>query len=259
MGILLRHYDRNFFDTKLAGSKDFAAALKALDARTHNRAPHWTNEDQGIFIRDNFQIISISPSAAAVALAHRELAGYVASFQDNRDLATPANPNHFSVALWIKWQNHRALLGADLQTTADEALGWMAVLATETFVSETNRAEVFKIPHHGAGNGHCEQIWDNRIEQHNPIAILTTHSSSGTPRKEDVNRILDYTSEAYCTTVPKTALVRRAPVVEGLMKLAGRNRRPKLQGAGRISLFWTDDGTVRVEVHGDAQRLRRVA
>ncbi len=117
---------------------------------------------------------------------------------ETRRRAVDQGPNDLSVATWVSVGDIAVLLGADLEERNDPHLGWAAVAALPALPNE--RAEIFKIPHHGSATGHHEGIWRERVVDH-AIAVLTPWSrSGGLPTEQDVARIGSFTENGYSTS-----------------------------------------------------------
>src|SRR5205807_10239936 len=110
------------------------------------------------------------------------------------------NPNNNSVVLWVEVGSAIALLGADLEVTADQNTGWVAIL--DASVRPFGRAEVFKVPHHGSQTGHDDRVWSEMLEP-NPHAVLTPYRAM-LPRDTDVSRICGLTSRGFITQAQST-------------------------------------------------------
>ena len=128
-------------------------------------------------------------------------------------LPTPRR-NHNAVVVWVRFEAQRVLLGSDLQETTDPHTGWTAVLNSELLPDQ--KAIVFKIPHHGSENAHCEAVWNEMVRDDNPVAILTTYGRgiSPLPKPSDIERLKSKTVQVYCTTVPTTRSPKRKRAVE---------------------------------------------
>ena len=139
------------------------------------------------------EVISLSPSDEAVTRALTEFGNLQPKVNTDRVRITSPERNHSAVVLWVKFNSIRALLGADLQETADTYTGWSAVL--KSVVLPDGKATVFKIPHHGSANAHSDDVWSQLIDKEEPIAIMTTYNRGKTPlpRDTDIERILQKT------------------------------------------------------------------
>src|SRR5262249_30630496 len=96
-------------------------------------------------------------------------------------------PNHVSVVTAILIGDQAMLFGSDLEEVGDPELGWSAIVALP---GRPQQAGMFKIPHHGSKNGHCEEVWDKMLIS-NPVAVLTPWRRR-LPTRDDVERILSF-------------------------------------------------------------------
>ena len=163
------------------------------------------------------KVTCLSPSNEAVTRSLRKLAGTWAKPGAPRQLAD-ADPNEFSVALWIEALDKVVLLGADL-LKGPMGCGWSGILSG--FIPAT-RASLFKVPHHGAPNADDAKVWDQLLEDE-PVALLAPYRAGSRPRPDtaDRRRICGRTSRAYITAAPaipapgKTVKAQRAGLGPG--------------------------------------------
>jgi hypothetical protein len=80
------------------------------------------------------------------------------------------NPNDLSVVTLVLIGDQGILLGADLEEPGDIELGWSAIVQLPERPKQ--RACVFKIPHHGSSNAHCQQVWEAMLHKH-PLSVVT--------------------------------------------------------------------------------------
>jgi hypothetical protein len=122
------------------------------------------------------------------------------------------SPNDISIAIHITIGDQAFLLGADLEECGDAELGWSAILADAE--RPKTQAQVFKIPHHGSENGHCEGVWTQMLVK-NPISIVTPwNRNKGLPTPTDVQRITALTHAAFCTSSSNGQRPKRTYSVE---------------------------------------------
>jgi hypothetical protein len=124
---------------------------------------------------------------AAVARDETNAPGYVPSLQ----------PNHASVVLWMEVGEHRLLLGADLEVTPYPETGWLAVFNSQVV---RDKAEVFKVAHHGSQNGDHTNIWSQLLIDR-PIAVVTPYRRGRQilPSAGDKDRLLAHSPNVYLT------------------------------------------------------------
>lgn len=201
------------------------------------------------------EVISLSPSDEAVTRALTEFGNLQPKVNTDRVRITSPERNHSAVVLWVKFNSIRALLGADLQETADTYTGWSAVL--KSVVLPDGKATVFKIPHHGSANAHSDDVWSQLIDKEEPIAIMTTYNRGKTPlpRDTDIERILQKTDRTYSTTVPKAAAPRRLNVVDKMLNEVVKNRRTINRATGHIRVRMSPPCAPSVDLYGYATQL----
>lgn len=107
--------------------------------------------------------------------------------------------NDLSVVLRVETEHFSLLLGADL-----EKRGWAAIL--ENMAGQSDKASVFKVPHHGSKSAHHPEVW-RRLLEPNPVAVLAPWQRAGRviPSARDVELILSHTEEAYITNMRPTS------------------------------------------------------
>lgn len=142
--------------------------------------------------------------------------------------AMPFDENDVSVALWVSVGDFRVLLGADLTTYADQNRGWGAIFSSP--VRLTGRADIFKIPHHGSKNAHCDAVWsDLVVASRSPWAALTTwNRGRKLPSPSDVNRLMSCPAKVHITSGLGRRLRQRPKMVENKI----RERGVRLTAAG---------------------------
>ncbi len=154
------------------------------------------------FSEHNFRssVRALSPSHHSVTRASRPLAETIAQQEATRKRLQTVDPNEFAVALWVDVGGRVIILGADL-TSGPAGCGWRAVLADH---APGSKAELFKVPHHGAPNAHHPGVWDNMLMA-NPLALIAPFRAGRNPRpsEDDINRILSLTNQAYITASPQ--------------------------------------------------------
>lgn len=208
---------------------------------------------------NSINVYALSPSDAAVLLAQLALADQSPQEKGTKRRLVAPSPNHASVALWIEIGDIRLLLGADLERTGEPSTGWAAVVTESKSVTE--RASVFKVPHHGSQNGHHDDVW-TKLLLPAPFALLTPfrHGRHLLPKPTDIHRIASLTPNAYVT-----APVRARPdhwrrrVVRDFVQAATKSIEPVYAGWGQVQLrrVIEDAGAAwRLQLFGDACGLQ---
>jgi beta-lactamase superfamily II metal-dependent hydrolase len=141
------------------------------------------------------RVLALSPSDRAIERAQRNLAEGSAKASQRRRLSA-TDPNEIAVALWIEVGSVAALLGADLLVGPDNC-GWKAVLSWHR---PTDKASLFKIPHHGSPNADLPAVWSQLLTD-DVVSLVAPFRLGVTPRPspEDAARIVSLSSSAYAT------------------------------------------------------------
>ncbi|MDP2815252.1 MAG: MBL fold metallo-hydrolase, partial [Rectinemataceae bacterium] len=182
-------------DRETSGVRELGRILRILVERNKNAPgsnsqPIKTQADHLLHRNGSCEVHAISPSPASINKAFAEIAQLWKHHAGCSNRLTVPKPqsNHNSIAIWVRWEDRRALLGADLEITNDPTTGWTAALGCQRFPD--GKASIFKIPHHGSPNGDSDDVWSELVEPKNPVVALTTFSCGATPRptKEDIRR-----------------------------------------------------------------------
>ena len=168
-------------------------------------------------------VTALSPSDRAVTKGLKAAGQLLPEpLRPKRRVASPSR-NDASVALWVDTGGQQVLLGADLETTSRDDMGWSAVVASRD--RPAGVASVFKVPHHGSSNGDHPEVWANLLEQ--PIAALTPYEGSNVslPTEEDQARIRSHASAAYLAGQGSRRPQRHTPSVERTLRETTVRRR----------------------------------
>lgn len=110
----------------------------------------------------------------------------------------PVNPNDISVAASLMVGGDSVLLGADLELRGAADRGWRAVLGSTVW--PRTHASLFKVPHHGSENAHCDEVWSELLLP-DALAMLAPYNRGrGIPKGSDVQRIMSLAPQSYSTT-----------------------------------------------------------
>ncbi len=146
-----------------------------------------------------------------------------------------------SVAVAIDVGGISALLGADLENSADDNRGWGAILTDKNL--PTNQSIIFKIPHHGSQNAHHAEVWQTLLCK-DPISIVTPWRRGGRelPTTSDVGRIRAHSPHAFMTSSTDAALskINRPQIV----------RRQLREMGARIERMYGTEGVIRIRNGG---------
>lgn len=164
-------------------------------------------------------IHALSPSSSAIQRGLRKLATAAATVQHagetKRRVTELDGPNQVSIALMIAVGSRTVLLGADLEEQGSPGGGWSAILESRTRAWE-EKADVFKVPHHGSSTGHHDGVWSDLVGG-DAIAIVAPKFGGpvSLPTNADRERIRSLSGTSYITTnSPRRRRQRRRNEVE---------------------------------------------
>jgi hypothetical protein len=212
--------------------------------------------DQTLLLPERI-VRTLTPSDKQFDLFLQQIAQLLPKPLQTKTRVPDQSPNNISVALHISIGDQAILLGADLEECGDPELGWSAiVLATEC---PSPKAQIFKIPHHGSANGHCDAVWRELLVP-NPMAIITPwNRNKGLPRPTDVSRISNLTHSGFCTSAGLQAIgpPRAHSVEKQIKETVGQIRATQMRtgwvrirnGGRRNSHMWS------IEISPDACAL----
>jgi len=206
------------------------------------------------------EVTSLSPSSESTLLAVAEFARLLP-----KD-AAPVNdirlgPNDAAVVLHVKVGERSVLLGSDLENRGDPRLGWRAIV--DSAERPQDRAEVFKVAHHGSQTGHEPNVWTDMLVP-DPCALLTPYRSLITPlpTEKDISRLASLTSKVFLTASPRTKEPpARSRTVEKIVKdsVLGRTVRESTVGHIRLRAPIYGHADWRVELFNGAYQITDVA
>lgn len=187
---------------------------RARKAATNRSIWRWADAGRTLFQRHEpfaTRIQSLSPSDNTRLKAMDEIGRSLIAGQD-KSIVPPAYPNYGSVALWVEVGDVRILLGADLENRPGSFEGWTAILDDPT-VRPKDKAELFKVPHHGSPDAHEPRVWGELLVER-PPALVSPWQWRGRerPQADDCQRICDLASELWATAPPQapdSALLER--------------------------------------------------
>ncbi len=233
--------------TQSSGAREFHDVLELLDKRSAgpgSSSPGWTVAERLLFKRrliderTESTVLSLSPSDASVTRAIQAIGRLLPQPGDSpRHLPAPS-PNDTAVVLWVSIGSTAILLGADLEKTANPHTGWTCVVNDHESRRPGERAEVFKVAHHGSSNAHDDRVWDGMLMAP-PFALLTpfVRGNVQLPSADDCARINSATPRAYISAPPTVrSAVRRSGVVERMMAEVTKERHELDGGCGQIRL-----------------------
>lgn len=251
-----------YVDRETNGIKELGGVLRELASRANKDNTYVQDKfrqvcvDREIYSRQLnghlVRIKALSPCDVELTASLQEIANIIPAAKSQRCVLPRPDRNISAVALWIEFGTFSALLGSDLEETTDPNTGWSVIVRDQDF---QNKASVFKIPHHGSRNAHCEAVW-NDLVQSGPVSITTAFSSSDLPSKNDVARISQRSSIFACTSPPKRSAPRRNPAVERVLREVAKERKTVKGKMGHIQIRVSLDGTVELRGNPHAAKLR---
>jgi hypothetical protein len=202
-----------------SGVSEFAEIARILKSRDAPALKLAVESRRLWFRRESEPVCTVdalSPCDAAIGRAQKALADLFPKEDTSKRAVIAPSPNHASVVLLVRVGEARVLLGADLEETSDLKTGWSALLES---CDLSDRASVFKIPHHGSSNADQPQVWDEALSSR-PWALITPFvwGRHQLPLPEDCKRIADRTDRAYLTAAPVRKRRKRAHAVEATLR-----------------------------------------
>jgi beta-lactamase superfamily II metal-dependent hydrolase len=190
----------------ISSTNEFAKCLQIVSSR--NQYTLSANFNTIVFCEKNqmdFVLYALSPSPKTVNDFKHEISQLITDFGES-NIAMPNNsPNDKSVALLLTFGDHSVLLGADLEQGNCENTGWRHILRKCNLVGN-NKANLYKIPHHGSHNGYLGEIFEVLVNN-DSILKMTPFNKSGLPRDEMINLYKTHSNTIYSTS-PPTSLNR---------------------------------------------------
>jgi beta-lactamase superfamily II metal-dependent hydrolase len=193
-------YQKSNAKVSNSSTVEFNKCLEILEVRG---APlKHAQADTTIFtaVVNNFrnEVIALSPSDYTLKEFDYEISALITDFGISSKQIISKSPNAKSVALFLKLGEHRAILGSDLEVSANDYEGWINILDQNQVIDKS--ASLFKIPHHGSDTGYHKRIWDELLLPQ-PVSKLTPWNKSfKLPRPEMLKKYLDHTENLYMTS-----------------------------------------------------------
>lgn len=172
-------------------------AMSALIKRSSR--PRFAIANRRILRRGECEVWSLSPGDKAVVRSVGSASKELAVGKPAVALPGTLLPNQASVVLWLKVKDVVVVLGSDLHRT-----DWTDILGD--VARPQGRASVLKVPHHGSSDAHEPRVW-TEIMTEDAVAVVTPFRGGRNPppTREDLQNILEMTSDAYLTSEPKAA------------------------------------------------------
>ena len=188
------------YKTSLSSTTEFSKCLEILEKR--NGSIKQAIEDRTLLsgkIDDiSYEIFALSPSDYVVEQFDLEISTLITEFGKTNKKIIIEKPNSKSVALFIKVNEIRILLGSDLEVDQNKKKGWLRVLNDSQVID--NKSSLYKVPHHGSENGHHDRIWKELLIP-KPITKLTPWNKKETlPQLHMIEKIRDNSEVALITS-----------------------------------------------------------
>jgi len=247
----------------ISSTNEFASCLEIIN----NRETQFTRAQCNLILYSTkidsveFILYALSPSPKTIADFDSEISELITDFGERSAAIINKSPNEKSVALLLKFGEHRVLLGSDLEVGKDDNEGWRHIVKHSKVIDE-NKSKLYKIPHHGSHNGYLDKIF-NLLVDSDSILKLTPYKSSGIPREEMLEKYSEHSNTIYLTsnTVISKKPKKRSPSIE---KMISRSAISLIearfsQGIVRSRLDFSIPGeTWKVELFEAAQQYLKV-
>ncbi|HLP37730.1 MBL fold metallo-hydrolase [Lacibacter sp.] len=189
-------YQKSNYDRLNSSSLEFVDSLTELAKRSGRAIT--ALENKILYNQGNCHVYALSPSEFTMEAFDNELAQLIPGINPNIK-AIRQTPNARSVAIYVKIGEHAALLGADLEVSSNNKEGWLNILDNSLVVGNGKKASLFKISHHGSGNGYHERIFQELLHP-NPVSKLTPwNKADGLPDPQMLGVYLTHTDQLYMT------------------------------------------------------------
>lgn len=234
-----------------SGVDEIRRTLEVLAQSTDRPAPMWASEGRVLLHRDApmpASVLALSPSDRAMTDAHRDVSALVAAGELGRVPRPPIDAA--AVALWVDVGDASLLLGSDLTDSTSGRRGWQAVIDSAAR-PVGRKAEIFKIPHHGAADGFNRRVWDEMVAP-NAHAVVSPWAIGAKvlPSEEDLVRLSEVTSQIHVTSLAHAHLFERSGrLVRDASSLIGRvTLRRHVGSTGGWSVVHTPPATALVPI-----------
>lgn len=166
-------------DMITTGEREYVAAMNKIVICEENSS----NSDHNI-------IKALAPQQNELIINIKNLNSKIL---DNRITYDVPDNNELSVVLLFKYDNHRILLGGDMENNSGNAFGWDGIVKNY----KEPKSDIYKVAHHGSKTGDHDKIWTDLLEKL-PVSILTTFNrGTGIPNEDDINRLMEYSKKLF--------------------------------------------------------------
>ncbi len=230
-------------------------AFKIIEKTGRKKKLILASASKPLIEEDPVNVRSLSPSDhavfSAIARLHEQKGG---GFARNMPRLSP---NDSSVALRIRIGKRYLLFGADLEMRADRSLGWLAIVDQ---LRDQNKAEFFKVPHHGSPNGDDDEIWSTLLEKEvHTVVTPFVCGRTKRPSEDDQHRLKQRTPNLWLTAPPQAKKLKGlSREIERTMRAGARSVEFTRKRFGYVRLRTPmRGGAWAIETFGDALPLRQ--
>lgn len=170
------------------------------------------------------EVWTLSPSDLQFDKFLADIGSMVPQLLQTKRRLLPQKSNLLSVVTLVRIGSLGILLGADLEELGNPETGWSAIVRSKA--RPLIRSKIFKVPHHGSENAHCQPVWDEMLDSL-PTAVTTPYQNGRVylPRSGDTERIAKLSESFYLTSKPlATRIRRRSSVVDKMIRQVGTLR-----------------------------------
>jgi len=223
------------------------------------------NQDQILFSNNisgcNLKIVALSPTEETKRHFEKTTKKMMENISGIESSVCKPEPNLQSIVCYIKIGDFSVLLGGDLENDNKEGLGWQGVLESIELSANTQKVNIFKVPHHGSENAYDEQIW-KKIVAFKKAHLVTTPLKNGNallPNTEMIQNICNFSKNFYLTSNPysiKSGKHNRK--VQKFIKKSGLNIKKISQELGQVRFrkdFSKENTRLRIEKFGEARKI----
>jgi len=143
-------------------------------------------------------IYTLSPSDLAMQKFDNEIGSMIEIIKQRNRKLVNISPNARSIVTYIHVNNHKILLGADLEIAQDLREGWDDIFNSSTTLDEG--ISLFKIPHHGSINGYYLPLWNSRIIEANVATMTPWNRGRMLPKIEMLEKYATHSKSIYLTS-----------------------------------------------------------
>lgn len=183
-----------------SSTNEFAECMQIIN----DRGSFFTRAQSDLLLQkitDNgveFNLFALSPSPKTLSDFDSEISQLITEFGTRNTAIINKSPNDKSVALLLKFGEHRVILGADLEIGKNEHEGWKYVVKHCKIIDDT-KANLYKIPHHGSENGYISEIFDILVND-DSVLKLTPFRISGLPTEDMLEIYSKHSKDIYITS-----------------------------------------------------------